>query len=135
MENQLSESIQKTETAFRRAAADTSPYRTVAHSLHNLTCTARRSSIEYLVKKHYKDIVWPKGKKALLDELIEKSERRLLDYWEKYDKLEKDYERAMRDNSRLNRDAKMHRALILFLYVVCALFVLYLLGAVDFYSY
>lgn len=75
-----------------------------------------------LIEKHYDDIVWPKGKKALADELIEKSKRKLLDYWERYDKLVNAYEKAQKDIYNLNKKASFERTLLAFLYVLLALY-------------
>ena len=75
-----------------------------------------------LIEKHKNDISWPKGKKALAEELIEKSKRKLQDYWERYDKLEKDYENAKLDNSNLKKNFKIHLAVLVILYIALAVY-------------
>ena len=77
-----------------------------------------------LIEKHYDDIVWPKGKKALADELIEKSRRKLLDYWERYDKLGKAYEKAITDNYKLNKVLRIRFVSIVVLCITLALYAL-----------
>ncbi len=78
-----------------------------------------------LIDKHYHELSLPKEQKVLADKLIRQSRAKLYSYWERYDKLENGYEKAIADNDKLRNDndrlGKLHRfltALFVFLFLV-----------------
>ena len=56
-----------------------------------------------LIQRHYDDLYLTDNEKELADKLIEESKRKLEDYWERYEELEKSYDDAKSTISFLNK--------------------------------
>lgn len=56
-----------------------------------------------LIQRHYDELNLTKEQKELADKLIEESKRKLENYWDKYEKLEKSYDEAKSAISNLSK--------------------------------
>ena len=81
-----------------------------------------------LIEKHKAKIEFPPGS----EELIENSRRALQDYWTRYERLKRDYEKATTDNYNLRKGFEIHLVVLVVLYLVLTVYVITVI--IDLYS-